>query len=168
MTIFSARDPRDHPIDPAPFVRPSDGARGGWELEANFLPGQSGPFGILEQLHYDPRPEYSCEQVNQSNPFLVAYRDDAARLPPHRQEWLQFEWLRALNSVDGPFDNVNGAATKVIAVYDTILTRSTEGYGWVGTRTEWELLGEYRTHALAVLTRMRTFAALSENQLAYA
>ena len=57
--------------DPQPVYRPSDGKRGGlMGLHPNLLPGEHGPFGRLERLHYSPRPEFT--QTRDPRPWLCA------------------------------------------------------------------------------------------------
>lgn len=60
--------------DPEPVVRPSDGKRGGMSLRGNFLPGQSGPYGIMEKLRIDPRPEYTPVPHNPTSNALTDFR----------------------------------------------------------------------------------------------
>ncbi|KQO98461.1 hypothetical protein [Leifsonia sp. Leaf264] len=68
--IFGSKSPDWLNNDPHPCVRPSDGARGSAYMEANLLPGQSGPFGVIEQLLYDPRPEFTPALTHPHNPVL--------------------------------------------------------------------------------------------------
>ncbi|MBN9214778.1 MAG: hypothetical protein J0J04_08180 [Microbacterium sp.] len=74
MRLFNSRDQITFNTDPAPVLRPSDGARGGFEMRGNFLPGQSGPFGELESLLIDPRPEYTPVPHNPTSSVLTQFR----------------------------------------------------------------------------------------------
>lgn len=74
MKMFNSQHQVRFNSDPEPVIRPSDGTRGSMFMRANFLPGQSGPYGILEKLLVSPRPEYTPAPHNPTSSALADFR----------------------------------------------------------------------------------------------